>query len=68
MNSNKSEIYGLTGFQFQMHAVKIPEQVYVYIFQHKIEKANNRLENLDCSNMITVLVRCHLFTVILIFH
>ena len=34
MNSNKSEIYGLTGFQFHMHAVEIPEQVYVHIFQY----------------------------------
>ena len=34
MNSNKSEIYGLTGLQLHMHAVEIPEQVHVYIFQH----------------------------------
>ena len=52
MNSNKSEILVLAVFSFYMHAVKI-------------EKANNRLENLDCSNMITVLVSCHLFTVTL---
>ena len=29
MNSNKSEIYGLTRFKLQMHAVEIPEQVHV---------------------------------------
>ena len=34
MNSNKSEIYGLIGFQLHMDAVEIPEQVHVYIFQH----------------------------------
>ena len=27
MNSNKSEIYGLTGFQLHMHVAEIPEQV-----------------------------------------
>ena len=27
MNSNKSEIYGVTRFQLYMYAVKIPEQV-----------------------------------------
>ena len=56
MISNNSEIYGLTRFQFQKHAVKITEQYHVYIFQYEIEKANNRLENLDCSNMINILV------------
>ena len=34
MNSNKSEIYVLIGFQLHMHAVKIPEQVRVYVFQY----------------------------------
>ena len=34
MNSNKSEIYGLTRFQLQMHVVEIPEQVHVYVFQY----------------------------------
>ena len=68
MNSNKSEIYGLTGPQLHMYAVKIPEQVHVYIFQYYIKKSNNRLENLDCSNMITVLVGCQIYTLNLIFH
>ena len=34
MNSNKSEIYGLTIFQLPMYAEKIPEQVHVHIFQY----------------------------------
>ena len=68
MNSNKSEIYGLTRFQLHMHAVEIPEQVYVYVCQYQIVNINNRLENLDCSNMITILVGCHLLTVSLIFY
>ena len=68
MNSNKSEIYGLTRFQLHMPAVKIPEQVHVYVFQYYFMKVNNRLENLDCSNMITILVGCHIFTVSLKFH
>ena len=34
MNSNKSEIYGVTRFQLYMYAVKIPEQVPVHIFQY----------------------------------
>ena len=68
MNSNNSEIYGLTWIQLHMHVVEIPEQVHVHIVQYKFENVNNRLENLDCSNMITVLVGCHLFTVSLKFH
>ena len=34
MNSNKSEIYGLTRFQLQMYVVKITEQVHVHTFQY----------------------------------
>ena len=68
MNSNKSEIYGLTSFHLHIYEVKIPGQFHVYSFQYKIEKTNNRLENLDCSNMINVLVGCHLFTVSLKSH
>ena len=34
MDSNKSEIYEFTRFQLHMHAVKIPEQALVYIFQY----------------------------------
>ena len=34
MNSNKSKIYGLAGIQWHMHAVKIPDQVHVNIFQN----------------------------------
>ena len=34
MNSNESEIYGLTIFQLHMYAVKIREQVDVHIFQY----------------------------------
>ena len=68
MNSNNSEIYGLTWFQLHMHVVEIPEKVHVYVFQYLIVKIINRFENLDCSNQITVLVGCHLFTVSLKFH
>ena len=68
MNSNNNEIYGLTWFQLRMYVVEIPEQVRVYVFRYQIVKVINRFENLDCSNKITVLVGCHIFTVSLKFH
>ena len=69
MNSNKTEIYGLTRFHLHMYAVKkIPEQVHVYVSPNYFRKVNNRFENLDCSNKIKVLVGCNIFTVSLKFH